>query len=290
MLNRTNLQTLNCLKGELDTFLHNFEAFYYGEEIDIAMEAKPQFQELISGVSKLYEIFDQLEESQIPDVLKSVMDPSDDHFLACILGLEEEDIVKFLSDPDNHLTKEQLVLEFIDQKSKVHGFESLKWESAFKCLGFTSVKSKILAELSNSNPYSGHFTPLHLAKRHIEHQFMFNILLKPSNSGIASRMRDHKIRNIEKEYNIPSMVDPGETPLQILAINKVKPLSCEGLVADPCFSEYVNQCQNPLSKVTYWFHATDHQSAYRIITEGIDVDWGSRKLDFSDGEGFYLSR
>ena len=46
--NWKNLQKLKSLTEELDVFLHRFEAFYYGEEIDEAIEAKPQFQELLA--------------------------------------------------------------------------------------------------------------------------------------------------------------------------------------------------------------------------------------------------
>ena len=40
---------------------------------------------------------------------------------------------------------------------------------------------------------------------------------------------------------------------------------------------------------TVLFHATDHQSALNILSQGINVDVGCRKRDFSDGGGFYLT-
>lgn len=40
---------------------------------------------------------------------------------------------------------------------------------------------------------------------------------------------------------------------------------------------------------TVLFHGTDHESAKDIIDQGIDINLGKQKRDFSDGAGFYLT-
>ena len=40
---------------------------------------------------------------------------------------------------------------------------------------------------------------------------------------------------------------------------------------------------------TPFFHGTNHESALSILQEGIDITCGGQRLDFSDGEGFYIT-
>lgn len=40
---------------------------------------------------------------------------------------------------------------------------------------------------------------------------------------------------------------------------------------------------------TPFFHGTNHESALNILQEGIDITRGGQRLDFSDGEGFYIT-
>ena len=40
---------------------------------------------------------------------------------------------------------------------------------------------------------------------------------------------------------------------------------------------------------TPFFHGTNHESALSILQKGIDITCGGQRLDFSDGEGFYIT-
>ena len=41
---------------------------------------------------------------------------------------------------------------------------------------------------------------------------------------------------------------------------------------------------------TLFFHGTSHESALNILQEGINITRGGQRLDFSDGEGFYITK
>ena len=103
-LSKFNLQKLQTLKEDLEDFLPKLEQLYHEEDIGANpdIEDNPHFKEILACVNKLTDIFNLLEESQIPDILKSdVVKPSCDQYLASILGLEEE-VVEFLSNCDDH--------------------------------------------------------------------------------------------------------------------------------------------------------------------------------------------
>ena len=73
------------------------------------------------------------------------------------------------------------------------------------------------------------------------------------------------------------------------AIDKFK-LPDDEMRADPWYEEYLHQKDHPMNEVKYWFHGTDHDSAKNIVTKGIDIERGRPGLDFSDSNGFYLTR
>ena len=59
---------------------------------------------------------------------------------------------------------------------------------------------------------------------------------------------------------------------------------------DNFFADYLGQDEIPMEGVKFWFHGTDRESALNIIREGIYVRKGKKGMDFSDGNGFYLTR
>ena len=95
--------------------------------------------------------------------------------------------------------------------------------------------------------------------------------------------------NINVEFEIKTDVDDDEEPVMIKAMTKFSTTEME-LSQYPDFSAYLKQEEHPIERVKYWFHATDIISAENICTKGISVDQGSKKVDFSDGSGFYLTR
>ena len=244
-----------------------------------------QFKELLECTDRLQDILEKLEDSNINEILDStdVIKPTQDQYLASILGFSE-DLVTYFKESDNYYSNEQLVLNFLqDKEEETHDQEFTSWEEAFKKLGFTEIKSKILGELADENPFSSHETPAQWASRHIEQEFKYNILLRT----LKNENDWNKTNSIDIEYEIPTSVD--EVPVLMKAIDKFK-LTKKELYQDKFFTDYLRQDQNPIGGVTYWFHGTDHGSALSIIRDGIDVTKGNKELDFSDGAGFYLTR
>ena len=175
-----NLKDLETLTEELDSFLQKLRALYHEENLAKALnDDNPLFQEILQSTDRLQFILEKLEDSNIPDLLDENDDlkPTKNQYLASILGFDE-DLIQFLDKSDNYYSDEQLVLEFIEKKENEFQDEKFNsWEEAFRSLGFTPIKSKILGKLADENPYSTHETPGQWACRHVEQEFKYNILL-----------------------------------------------------------------------------------------------------------------
>ena len=80
--------------------------------------------------------------------------------------------------------------------------------------------------------------------------------------------------------------------LNIPAINKKNVVTFEEILKDPWFTEsgFLNQKQQPMQNVKFWFHGTNTERALNIVKSGIDITYGRPGLDFSHGRSFYLTR
>ena len=195
------------LYENLKEFLQKLGNLYHGETIIQSAIAKDQrFQEILDCTDRLQNILDKLTDSQITEILDSnehVIKPTQDQLLASILGFSK-DLVTYLEESDNYYSNEQLVLDFLqDKEEEIEDQEFFSWEDSFKKLGFTEIKSKILGELADANPFSSHETPAQWAFRHIEQEFKYNILL----SNFNHENNWNKNHEIDAEYDIPTSVD-----------------------------------------------------------------------------------
>ena len=87
-----------------------------------------------------------------------------------------------------------------------------------------------------------------------------------------------------QQQELLTEVPSGETPIRLSSITIHKnDLNLQR-------QKYCGLATKPAASVNYWFHATDHESAKNIATHGIDLDRGLAGKDFSDKDGFYLTR
>ena len=281
-LNETELKKLLGIKEDVGILLKTMQGINFHQG-GIWMS---QLLELDNCVGRLQESFDHMEDAKILDLLNSTIEPTRQDYIGSILGLNQEAIDFLSNDCDNYLTEEQWILEFLEMKEiSLYDQEYDSWEEAFKILGFTPLKAKLLGQLADVNPYSSHDSPAQWASRHIEQLFKSNILLTCTNPN-ESQYQWNTTHAIDVPYEIPTVA---KNPVYISAIDKFV-LSKDELLQDPHFSMYLKQPTRPLKDVSYWYHGTDWSSALNIIRTGIDVTKGRKQLDFSDGSGFYLTR
>ena len=143
------------------------------------------------------------------------------------------------------------------------------------------MKSKVLAELLEKNPFAEHLTTAQWAGEHISHEFNHNILLAghQKESSVTTPYNTHG--EYDKEFRVPT-----EDGQHVKAIDTWMD---ENIADVELFHNYRKQAQNSLSEAEFFFHGTDHKSALNIVREGIDVEASKFGRDFSDGKGFYLS-
>ena len=280
------LLMLDDIRHNLASLLGAMEKLYYEQEVfDASVEQNPLLQDILECANMLQALIERLEGDQIPEILKGTVKPSLNHYLASILGLDER-LVEYLATCDNYLTRKQWILRFIESNQDLQHehleLDTPTWEDQFQSLGFTTFKAAALSDLVRNNPMSAHLTSKQWAKKYIELQFKYNILLA------GSRDFPH-LDIIDVDWEFKSDVDDDEEPVYINAITKFR-LNEKKLIEDPYFWDYRVQLKQPIESVKYWFHATDTDAAISICRQGISVDQGGKKLDFSDGAGFYLTR
>ena len=112
-LNKESLEELVTLLVEnLQKFLSFFEELFHLQAFDETVENYPQYMKIVACANRLQKFFYLLDEVSIPKILKDKLKPSSNDYIASILGLTQE-AVDFLSECDDYLTDEQLILEFI---------------------------------------------------------------------------------------------------------------------------------------------------------------------------------
>ena len=284
-LGKKGLEDLQDLKIELELFLEKLERFWHEEEAVITnIRYNSQFQEILSCVTNLQGIFVQLDESEISELLRTTSLNTHEHTLCSILGLTDEVADALLaldSETRRHQTVEQWIKDYLKQTGKdISGVEDNG--DAFRSLGFTPVKSKLLAELLEKNPFAGHLTTSQWARQHISHEFKYNILLAghTRESSVTTPYNEHG--DYDKEFVVPT-----EDGQNVRAIDTW--MYEEGIGEVDLFADYLKQPKDSLSEAEFLFHGTDHTSALNIAREGIDLERSEPGKDFSDGYGFYLS-
>ena len=166
------------------------------------------FNDIIISVRKLQKLFEELEESKIPSILKNVIKPSPHYYVTSILGLNE-DAAEYVS-KDDYYSTETLINEFLE-KNEAEIQDSDSYRQAFEKLGFSPIKSKTLSELADANTYSNHESVAQFASRHIELQFKYNFLLNASGNIVKiPGVADSPLRT---QYSIPTDSDnPNQSP------------------------------------------------------------------------------
>ena len=284
-LGKKGLEDLEDLKNELQLFLEKLERFWHEEEAVITnIRYNSQFQEILSCVTNLQGIFVQLDESEISELLRTTSLNTHEHTLCSILGLTDEVADALLAlDPDTrgHQTDEQWIQDYLKQTGEdISTYEDN--ENVFRSLGFTPIKSKLLAELLEKNLYAGHLTISQWARQHISHEFKYNILLAghTRESSVTTPYNEHG--EYDKEFVVST-----EDGQNVKAIDTW--MYEEGIGEVDLFADYLKQPKDSLSEAEFLFHGTDHASALNIARQGIDLERSEPGKDFSDGYGFYLS-
>ena len=145
-------------------------------------------------------------------ILKGTVKPSENSFLATILGMDES-LEVYLEACEKsifgrHLSPEQWTMRFIDWKlDQLNQDETLSIEKQFESLGFMPSKASELSDLVRNNPLGAHWTPHQWATRYIELEFKYNTLLSgcrgfSSLECVESRDTDIDVeQELEKERN-----------------------------------------------------------------------------------------
>ena len=164
--------------------------------------------------------------------------------------------------------------------------ESKQIQSDLHKIGFTDSRASMSAGWIWSNQFHEQQTLMYWVNQYLENTFDYDVFLQnevgmypyhedkqdewvPVNVPTEGRVPEGDEENVPDEWSVPII---NTTP------DNVKALTQDGIA-------YMQDETPP----TLLFHGTDHKSAQHVVLNGIQLNKGKPKQDFSDGDGFYLT-
>jgi len=174
----------------------------------------------------------------------------------------------------------------MDARAKTIGHD---WDlkQQFEHLGFNEVTAKYLAEILEANPLSNHQSAEYWASSYIDHLFQSHILLtgrikQPTN-------QDETREFIYTDPNANQDMNDGDNEVREPVKIKTRNILGTTDTDSDAVRKYKSQNFSSVQDVEFWFHGTDHESAFNIAKHGIELSKGKRGADFSNGSGFYVT-
>jgi len=280
------LEELRRNYDELVDTLHSLQLEEF-KSVTKEVEQHPDFLRLKWTAQKIIQNYDQLTFDKIKKYFPGEeIDVKEEHFLCSILGLNNS-VAKYLIDMDqsmkSHQTYQYWILSYLEQ----HQPDGLGAgiQKDFETMGFTSERANYLAKQLSSHPFNDHLTLHHWATRYIEEAFKYDVLL---NESCDSYSLPEKIGEVEVIWKKEDSVDDESTNSSNNEIKGIK-IDASNDVNNTSIQPYLSNQALEMQGIRYWFHGTDHKSAWNIIKDGILLDRGKAAADFSDEKGFYLT-
>ena len=250
----------------------------------------PEIEELKNVKSKIVKLICKASVQDIKKVFGEDLEFSRFDLIAATLGLNRN-IASILSEirkgPCNHQTDLYHFTDIVCKGVEENCFRYDPEAEVFDILvasGFSDAKAELLAEQIKSDELFSHQPLSYWVDWYLEFMFQHDIFLNtqyayfPHNEGVLNTW--FTVPTTRTTYN-DSTDDEDEVSYNIQVYNTV------GNVHSITRSEI----PYPPRKVEIglWYHATDHESAENIRCNGIYLNNGHQRQDFSDGDGFYLT-
>ncbi|XP_046846835.1 uncharacterized protein LOC124440482 [Xenia sp. Carnegie-2017] len=273
---------LNDLTKLLDkTYLYYYNFGGLKKEIrDVANDV-----DLAKVVKNIESTISNLNHPEINDLFDLELTPED--VLCSVLGLKDEfacRLSKLSPHMKKHRSEKENLLRFLKDFKEEDSVKNLRdSEEVAKILckiGFTKHRSEFIAKWITNMADPNHKPILSWVETYIENHFKYNVLL---NDQVSDFPFKNDNQNVWCTLNIPRFDKKGKHSHPVNVVNVAREKDAFKYVK--LIVAKLNE-NNPETEV--YFHCTDHNSALDILKIGIELGFGRDKLDFSDGEGFYM--
>ncbi|XP_046855069.1 uncharacterized protein LOC124448102 [Xenia sp. Carnegie-2017] len=283
---KVDLNYLTKLLDKRCLYDYNFGGFKK-EVRDVANDV-----DLVKVVKNIESTISNLNHPEVNDLFDLELTRED--ILCSVLGLKDEfgcRLFELSPHMREHRSEKENLLRFLKEFKEEDSIENLRdskdvADILFK-IGFTKHRSQFIAKWITSMPDPNHKPILSWVETYIENHFRYDILLKdqvfdfPFENDYRKKLFTVNFSRFDEEgrHSHPVNMTNFESPED--ALHHVESKVAELNENDPELNK-----NNPQRKV--YFHCTDHKSAVDILEIGIELGFGRDKLDFSDGEGFYM--
>lgn len=174
-------------------------------------------------------------------------------------------LLRFLSancgspEADERLTDSQTAARLTDSRT-----------SQLQRMGFTETRSNIISTWIEQHSAFKRRSLVSWAKRFVEYVFKYDIFF---NDRVSSWAYEEK--EMGEWFSVP-----------VKRKKKITSVSFCNATREDVSRVIEEKVQN--LKYKCWYHGTDHKAAVNIVQNGIILGEGEEKLDFSNGNGFYL--
>ncbi|XP_046846814.1 uncharacterized protein LOC124440462 [Xenia sp. Carnegie-2017] len=241
--------------------------------------------DLVEVVKNIKSIISNLNHPEINNLFDLELTPED--ILCSVLGLKDEFACRLLEISPHmreHRSEKENLLRFLKEFKEEDSIENLRDSedvAEILCkIGFTKHRSQFIAKWITNMPDPDHKPILSWVETYIENHFKYDILL---NDQVSDFPFKNDNQNEWFTVSIPRFDKEGKDSHQVNVINVARQKDALNHVIS--IVSKLNE-NNPVTEV--YFHCTDHNSAVDILEIGIELGFGRDKLDFSDGEGFYM--
>lgn len=195
--------------------------------------------------------------------------------------LTQFDFENFPEDIQNHLPIEDWICNFLRQKYKKI-FRDRKQVTPTEVeiltsLGFRPDSAAIKTICARASYFQKHVRLIECAEIFIRDEIKYNSIL----CGTSCSRFPLNLTRPNEWFALPEARSRKDTvqPCSLINLEDTEQIQTKILQLPPDETE---------DRILL-FHGTDHDSALSISDQGIDINEGSQKRDFSDGAGFYLT-
>ena len=247
----------------------------------------PDIEQLEGIKNKIVKLISKANVEEIKNIFGENLSVSNIEIVTAALGLNSHIaslLHKIRDGSCNHQTDQYHITDIVCKAVEQNYKPDTPIADILAASGFSTAKASLFAEELENNELSFHQSLSYWVEWYLDFMFQYDIFLTseytyfPHNEDqlnewfciTTTRTIYDESTDVENEYQ-----------LEVQVYNSVEGLKCvtkDGAAYPPRKIEE-----------GVWYHATDHASAEHIRINGIQLDEGNKKQDFSDGNGFYLT-
>ena len=280
-------QKIKSLKKKLLNILARIDS----ELLEFSTQNDPLFawstwNGLVEEKKAIEKLLRKVSSDSIRQHLQLNMGQSKQEILADIIGLQPE-LASIIFEESDHESEEDQIHRYFDTVHRNCLQDEVRQtdKKYLFNLGFSHNRAQYIAEKIGPNK-ERHISTLDFAHIFIENLFKYDLLLTDELTLLPDTSQQEKV-----VYTVQRSANGDGSTTTIHCCNFSQSNQTEKDVEEflTTATDESEPAKSDAEEFSFWFHGTDAKFATDIVNNGIDIQKGRQRKDFSDGNGFYLS-